>query len=746
MKTKLAVAVVFLMAYLARIHRVEKGNFITWDEAHFGRFAYKYLTRLFYFDVHPPLGKMLCALAGLIHGQLKGHHDYNKDREFGDIFDYAGMRRFHAFTSSFSSVFAFLLMREFNFSIRRAMLLSMLFIFENGNISISRLVLLDSHLVSFTAATLYFTTLLYTRRNKKSSSEWKILLGLGVSLGCVMSVKWVGCFTASQVFLYIFFDIYSKMKSKKLSTFSLFILRRIIFLVAVPVCLYMAFFYMHFRICNVSGPEDGSMSSHFQVSLRKDFYKDLKKYIPYDYRISIKGRRGFLHSHFHAYPDYKIDLPADASKDDILKYLKQDPVAQFQVTAYGHRDENNYFFIKKARSDNVSKFVRDGDIIAFEHAQTLSYITATNEPAYVEKGCKVVAAKLEVRPDPAAEWIVEINKDEIKKEDRVKAITTSFYLKSVKTGQYLCVSDKNYPAWGFEQTEIRTVEKKNKNCLFNIDENFTDMVPENEPYTDIEPSFFKKLIEYNVLMYNVNNSFVSDPDLEPEGIVSKSYEWPILRRGLRMSQWNQKYKFFMFMNPLILYSTTLSVLICPFYLLGKFIKTQRKKLAVKEKAAVELEEHFEKENEGNNLSVRKNLGGTSQRKKNIASIVIESKIQSTDYDEQMKQIDFENKINYNKNLQDDVFFLYVAIGGWAFHYFPFCVLGRVLYLHHYFPALYFATFCLCYLLKKRSFLKSLSYVAFCIFVYACFSPLTYGFLDQSKVKCLRLVKTWNFVD
>lgn len=32
----------------------------------------------------------------------------------------------------------------------------------------------------------------------------------------------------------------------------------------------------------------------------------------------------------------------------------------------------------------------------------------------------------------------------------------------------------------------------------------------------------------------------------------------------------------------------------------------------------------------------------------------------------------------------------ILVGGWFLHYIPFCVMGRVTYLHHYFPALYFS--------------------------------------------------------
>jgi dolichyl-phosphate-mannose-protein mannosyltransferase len=41
----------------------------------------------------------------------------------------------------------------------------------------------------------------------------------------------------------------------------------------------------------------------------------------------------------------------------------------------------------------------------------------------------------------------------------------------------------------------------------------------------------------------------------------------------------------------------------------------------------------------------------------------------------------------------------LVVGGWALHYLPFYIMGRVTYLHHYFPALYFSIFMVPFLLE-----------------------------------------------
>ncbi|PIA12822.1 PMT-domain-containing protein [Coemansia reversa NRRL 1564] len=94
-------------------------------------------------------------------------------------------------------------------------------------------------------------------------------------------------------------------------------------------------------------------------------------------------------------------------------------------------------------------------------------------------------------------------------------------------------------------------------------------------------------------------------------------------------------------------------------------------------------------------------------------------------------------------------------GGWALHYLPFFLMGRVTYIHHYLPALYFALLLLAfelqcfarwYLPRQAMWLFAAAISVAVGYVFVLFSPLTFGWERPAKeLAHLVWLSTWNIV-
>lgn len=363
-ETQWIVAITLLAAFV-RLWKLSVPSSVVFDEVHFGGFARKYIKQTFFMDVHPPLAKLLITLAALV-GRFDGDFDFKdigKDYLAPGV-PYVTMRTLPALMGVGVIPIAYLTLRALGCSRSTCSLGAILVTFENALATQSRLILLDSPLVLFTAATT-LVWVKFSNERRVFGRRWWIYLGLtGLGLGAVVSCKWVGLFTIATIGLCTISQLWVLLGDLSVPprVWMRHLFARALCLIVLPMAFYMAMFQIHFLVLNRSGEGDGFMSSEFQHTLIGHGMEDTFADVALGSTISIKHvntQGGYLHSHAHVYPGGSN---------------------QQQITLYPHRDENNLWRIVNASAeagpsgydwDHLPlQWVEDGMKVRLEHTST----------------------------------------------------------------------------------------------------------------------------------------------------------------------------------------------------------------------------------------------------------------------------------------------------------------------------------------------------------------------------------------
>lgn len=594
------VALVTLLSFATRFHRLDQPAHICWDETHFGKMGSYYINRTFFFDVHPPLGKMLIGLAGYLSG-YDGTFLFQKPGDNYEHHSYIGMRGFCAFLGSLLIPLAYLTVLELSKSLPAALLTAALLIFDTGCLTLSQYILLDPILMFFIMASLLSMVKYNSYTNRPFSAPWWFWLSLtGINLAGALGVKFVGLFIILQVGWNTISDLWHLFGDLSLSLATMWkhLMARILCLIVLPLVIYMATFAIHFLVLNKSGPGDGFFSSAFQARLSGNslYNASIPEYLAYGSVITVKNLQmaiGYLHSHPHLYPE---GIGA----------------RQQQVTTYLHKDLNNLWIIKKHNTDSDPlnspspvEFVRHGDLVRLEHKETTRNLHSHSlEAPLTRKHYQVTGYGINGTGDTNDFWRIEvINR---KFGNRIKVLRSQIRFIHMATGCVLSSSGKSLPKWGWEQLEVtcNPYLKETPNSLWNVEDHINPKLP-NISLDVLQPTFSEILMESHMVMILGNNG------LKPKNneFTSKPWHWPI------------NYQVVWWLN-------LLSIIL---YLLFGSIFAVALQRGVRLPAEVE---------------------GLSQ-------VLLRGGGQ---------------------------FLL-----GWMLHYFPFFLMGRILYFHHYFPAMLFSS-------------------------------------------------------
>ncbi|KAK6621591.1 hypothetical protein RUM44_001398 [Polyplax serrata] len=527
--------VIITLTVLTRFYKVTEPDHVCWDETHFGKMGSWYINRTFFFDVHPPLGKMLIALSGYLSG-YDGTFPFEKPGDKYDNINYVGMRVFCTFMGASIVPFAFVTVWELTKSKMSAFLGASFILLDVGMITLNQYILLDPILLFFVSGSVMGMVKVKANQHNSFTSQWWLwLIFTGVMLAGAISVKFVGLFAIILVGLYTIvelWEILGDLSEPVMVTIKHF-LARALCLILLPAVLYISYFYVHLAILNRSGNGDGFYSSAFQSKLIGNslYNTSMPMEVAYGAVITLKNHRtggGYLHSHWHLYPEGV-------------------GARQQQITTYTHKDDNNKWLIKpynKDKADEDIKFVRNGDLIRLEHITTGRNLHSHKEQAPLTKKHLQVTGYGENGTGDANDiWKLIIDGSD--EPISVKTVTTKIKLIHYLQHCILTTTSKQLPKWAYEQQEVACNPNiRDGNAVWNVEDNFFPKLP-NVSFEMYAPGFLERFFESHAVMLQGNAG------LKPkEGeVTSRPWQWPLNYRGQFFS--GNNYKIYLLGNPVI---------------------------------------------------------------------------------------------------------------------------------------------------------------------------------------------------
>lgn len=669
---------------------------------HFGGFASNYLRREYFFDVHPPLGKLLIAGAGYLFG-FDGSFSFDMiGRSYiTTSAPYVALRTLMVVLGVGSIALSYASLMEMGLSVTSAGLAAGLQGFDNALTVQSRFILLDSILIFFISGAVYAWIRFRQQRSRPFAPQWWLWLCLtGASIGAATSVKMVGLFTVGAIGVATVVDLWELADWRRRNsdaTFKKHFLCRALALIALPVLIYVATFYVHFTVLTKTGPGDEYMSAEFQAMLEGNELHGKSRLVYYGHTMRLKSRVEdiYLHSHPHKYPREHEDGKISSEGQ--------------QVTGYPAADANNLWQILHATADRPSVpgekiAIKNGDEVRLRHVGTgrllithdvASPLTKTNmEVTMVDEdtgegqdGDEDEGRANEEKRREWSVWIVDIKTG----GDTLKAHSCQFRLKSRAHGVFLTNWQQALPKWGFHQREVNG-DKRGvaEGCKWVVSEVVDEMGEEERRMTEGRPrprlSFLQKFVELQYAQLDRNAAMIDDHPFK-----SSPISWPFVVRGI--SYWDRDS-------------------MARIYLLGNPVAWMVCVVGVMAGAAVAGRELF--------------------------------------------LIQRGHKLHGGPGCEEQKFLRRMAflLMFWALHYLPFFTMSRTLYLHHYLPAYIMSAMAtgtiVDYALHRRrhsaiayAIVAAVGVATVAAFLY--FAPITYGTrIPTAALEGRKWLQSWDW--
>jgi dolichyl-phosphate-mannose-protein mannosyltransferase len=241
--------IIILVALLTRFWELFTPNAVVFDEVYFKAFAGHYLDGRYFFDIHPPLAKLIFAGWAHILGLSASSLTDGTAVALRVIPAFAGVMIIPIFWG---------ILRRLGTSRRFAFLGTLALLLDSALIVESRFILMDSLLLMFGLGAIYCYLVF---QQKRTNWRWLWIILAASSAGAALSIKWTGMTALALLLLLWFGDLMSNLKKWPKRLLELGVL------IIIPVLLYVGCFWIHLELLPHSGDGDAFMSTNFQATL-----------------------------------------------------------------------------------------------------------------------------------------------------------------------------------------------------------------------------------------------------------------------------------------------------------------------------------------------------------------------------------------------------------------------------------------------------------------------------------------------
>ena len=439
---RLQLLILLVAAVLLRLFKINHPAQVVFDEVHFGGFASRYLRREYYFDVHPPLGKMLIAGIAWLGG-FKGGFDFEKiGMEYSGV-PFIWIRSMMAMFGVASVVLGYATLVEMRVNPWYAAVAGVLLAFDTALITQVRFILLDAMLLAFMMASIFAWVRFRKLADRPFTTDWWVWLALsGVGIGATLGVKMVGLFTVLTIGAGTTIDLWQladKRKGIPDRKFFAHFMARVACLIVLPLSIYLASFFLHLTILTHTGPGDQFMSPEFQGNLIGSNLNSASRLVRFGHQIRLmnKVENIFLHSHAHNIPLEHLDGKISSNGQ--------------QVNGYPEEDPNNVWKIIGGTDGNV---LNEGDVFRLLHVASGKVLLTHDVASALTRTNQEITA---VDPEDQVQYPETLWKVSIQAGGdggKVRSLATQFQLVNNQYNVNLHNYQKNLPEWGFGQREL----------------------------------------------------------------------------------------------------------------------------------------------------------------------------------------------------------------------------------------------------------------------------------------------------